>query len=234
MTDEKTETPPTEEPEPKSKRAHSEQNQRVARRVSDVLRLLTTAKDDKGISPLLASKGYDSAKLAEGLSLQQAAENALIARQQAIGAQKEATLAVQKAEETARQAFKDFRDIARSIFKDTSVRSALGVNDPIAKQLETFMTNAGTSYGAALAEPQYLAELARYGFPQSSIESARASLQALAAANDAQESAKAAASSATKQRDDAIAALDAWVRQFEGIAKVATRSRRDLAKKLGL
>jgi hypothetical protein len=196
--------------------------------------LLNAAREDQELSALLSTKGYDAVKIAEGFSLLQAAYSAFIARQQALGAQKQATAKVREAEKAARLAYKDFRDTARSIFRDTSARTALGVNDAMPKEVETFMTIAGTSYAAALADPQYLAELARYGFPQTAIESARTVLLALAAANDAQELAKATATNATRQRDAAISALEQWLLQFKGIARVATRSRPDLACKLGL
>jgi hypothetical protein len=45
---------------------------------------------------------------------------------------------------------------------------------------------------------------------------------------------KGAAARATEERDDAVAELDAWTSRFRGIAKVATRSRPDLARKLGI
>jgi hypothetical protein len=100
--------------------------------------------------------------------------------------------------------------------------------------LQKFITAAKGSYETAMGNPAYLSELAEYGFPQAKIESARGLLESLVSADNAQEAAKGAAARATKDRDDAVAELDAWMSQFRGIAKVATRSRPDLATKLVL
>jgi hypothetical protein len=100
--------------------------------------------------------------------------------------------------------------------------------------MEKMITSARASYDAAIQNAVYLAELSKYGFPKASIESAVALLDALASADKAQELAKAGAVRATQERDTAAEALKDWMSQFRGIAKVATRGRPDLLKKIGL
>jgi len=96
------------------------------------------------------------------------------------------------------------------------------------------ITVGRASYDAALQSPTYQADLAKYGFPQANLQSAVALLDSLASADNAQEVAKAGAVRATQERDNAAKALKAWMSQFRGIAKVATRGRPDLLKKIGL
>jgi len=166
------------------------------------------------------------------LALQQAAQNAFTARQQAIAQRKQATAASEQAEANARQAYADFRQTARAIFKDDAARAALELSGTVPKDLQIFITTARTSYDAALASPAYLAELTQYGYPKATVQSTLALLETLVAMDDAQESAKSAATRATALRDQALDTLDEWLSQFRGIAQVATRGRPDLARKI--
>jgi hypothetical protein len=80
----------------------------------------------------------------------------------------------------------------------------------------------------------HLAELTRFGYGPANLAAARGRLDDLAAAETAQETAKAAAVQATRQRDETAAALDAWLRQFRTVARIAARGRPDLAQRLGV
>jgi hypothetical protein len=181
----------------------------------------------------LAARGYNAAKLQEGLDLQQAAQAALTVRQTAIGAQKQAVAAADGAESTARHTFDDFRETARAVFTAAADRSALGVTGSVPKDQQKFITTARASYTAAQAEP-YQAALATYGFPEQTIAAALATLDAFTTAIEAQKSAVGATTQATADREAAVKTLNAWVKQFSKIAGVALKSQPALAKRLGL
>ena len=217
-----------------ARRPRADQDQAMANRVTVHLETLTLARDDAEIAALLSPRGYAASKLEEGFGKQRAAQSSITARQQAIGAQKDATAKLATADDRARKAYADFRETARSVFQDDATRAALGLNGKISPDTQKFITATRASYDAALANASQLAGLAPYGYAQTAIEAARATLDALIAANNAQDSAIAAATRATQQRDAAVSALDAWLRQFRGIAKVALRARPDLQKKLGV
>jgi hypothetical protein len=112
----------------------------------------------------LAARGYDAAKLAEGLNLQQAAHAAFTARQTALAGQKQAIAAADGAEATARHTFDDFRETARAVFTASADRTALGLVDKIRNDTQKFITEVRTSDTTAQTEP-YQATLATYGFP---------------------------------------------------------------------
>jgi hypothetical protein len=230
MTDE---TTPTPTPETKAKKSRQDQDQAQADQITAALQTLTTAQSDPEVSKLLASRGYDATKLAEGLAVQRAAQTAFSARQQAIGAQKQATAQLGSAQAAAQQVLTDFRETARSILKDDAARAALSLGTKVPTDLQKFITMARASFEAAVQNPAYLAELAKYGFPQANLQSAVALMDALASAGSAQEQAKAGAVRATQERDAACKELKAWMTQFRVIAKVATRSRPDMLKKIG-
>jgi hypothetical protein len=216
------------------KRGRSNQDQRIANRIAAARQMLTLAQSDSELAALLAGRGYDAARLAEGLALQNAAQIAFTGRQRAVADQTAATAALAAADAAARRAYNDFRITARAIFPAPAASQALGLAGAASDDLQKFLTAARASYDVALHTAAYLTELARFGYPQATLQAARSLLDDLAAADAAQEGAKATAMQATRLRDEAVAALDAWLRRFRTVAKIATRGRPDLAQKLGL
>jgi hypothetical protein len=215
-------------------RGRSNQDQRIADRIAAVRQMLTLAQSDQELAALLAGRGYDAARLAEGLALQDAAQAAFTGRQRAAAEQTAATAALVAADAAARRAYNDFRITARAVFPAPAASQALGLAGAASEDLQKFLTAARTSYDVALNTAAYLTELARFGYAQAALEAARGLLDALAAADAAQEAAKAAALQATRQRDAAVADLDAWLRRFRTVAKIAVRGRPDLGVRLGL
>jgi hypothetical protein len=216
------------------KRGRSNQDQAMADRIAAAQQMLALAQSDSELAALLAARGYDAGRLAAGMARQSAAQTAFTDRQSASAGQTQATAALTAAAAAARRAYNDFRATARVIFKEPAVSQALGLAGAAPDDLQKFITAARASYDVALTTPAYLTELARFGYGQASLEAARGLLDGLVIAETAQETAKAAAVQATRQRDEAVAALDAWLRQFRTVAKIATRGRPDLAQRLGL
>jgi hypothetical protein len=216
------------------KRSRGNQDQRIADRIAAAHQTLLLVQSDSELAALLAGRGYDAARLAEGQALQVAAQAAFTGRQRAAADQTAATAARVAADATARRAYNDFRATARAIFPEPAASQALGLAGAASDDLQKFLTAARTSYDVALNTAAYLTELARFGYPQATLQAACGLLDDLAAADAAQEAAKAAAMQATRQRDAAAAALDAWLRRFRTVAKIATRGRPDLGLKLGL
>jgi hypothetical protein len=93
------------------------------------------------------------------------------------------------------------------------------------------ITLARASYQAAQAEP-YASILATYGYPAATITAALAGLDAYSKADTDQNAAIGDATKATADRNAAVKALNVYMKQLRGIAKVALRKRPDLLKKL--
>jgi hypothetical protein len=225
------ETPPT--PPAKKSRPRSDQDQIIANRITAAREQILLAQGDAEIMTLVAPRGYDQDKLSEGLSLQQAAQQAFSARQEALGAQKQANENFANALVAARQTYTDFREIARSFLTDSTARTALGLNERIPADIQKLTTVARTAYTATLNNSIYLAALSPYGYSQSSLQIILTDLDGLISQNNAQASAQASAARATQQRDEADAVLILWLKQFKTVAKIALRSRSDLIQKLG-
>jgi len=147
MTGEKATTTPEK---PKAKAPKAEQDQLVADRITAALQSLSNAQTDPELKQLLAEHGYDEKKLAVGRARQQAAQSAFAARQQAIGAKKQATDAAVAAEAAACQAYMNFRDTARTIFRDKGAQSALGLAGKVPTDLQKFTTAASGTYESAV------------------------------------------------------------------------------------
>ena len=232
MTDQPS-TPPAPEPKPKAPRA--DQDQKIADRIADTREKILIVQADPELQALLTVRGFDPERLLQGLDLQDAAQTAFNNRQTAIGAENDANAAFAAANAKARQDNIDFRTTARKIFKkDPAAQATLGVTGHIAADAQKFVTDARASYAAALGNAAYLTELALDGYIQTAMQSLVSGLDALQAANTAQETAQATAVRATQLRDAADKTLAEWRSRFNTAATIATRERPDLAAKLGL
>ncbi|MGC1376743.1 MAG: hypothetical protein WA821_10980 [Anaerolineales bacterium] len=228
MTDEPV-SPPAPTPTPKRAAPRAEQDQEIANMITETRQMIGVAQDDAELAALLATRGYDADTLAEGLSLQQAAQDAFTARQAASAAQKQAIANATEAEAAARQAYTDFRQTARALFAASAERAALGLTGDVPRDAQKFITLARASYAAAQSAP-YAAALSKYGFSGQAV----AALDAFSKAGEAQNAAAAAAVKATADRDATAKALKQWSKQFKSIAAVALRAQPTQAKKLGL
>jgi len=224
----------TPTPAPKSAPRRAEQDQEIANLINETREMIEIARDDPGIAPVLAGRGYDAAALAAGLALQQTALDAYAARQSAMAAQKESIAAADAALAAARKTYTDFRTTARLTFTgNTKAGTDLVLTGKIPSDIDKFIVAAHTSYTKAQSEP-YQATLATYGFPAETLAAALAALDALSDASKAQETTGKDAVKATNDRDAAVKALEQWAKQFKGIASIALRAQPTQAKKLGL
>ena len=217
---------------PKPVKRNAEQDQLIADKITAAAQYLDTVEGDAEIAALLAARGYTAARLAEGRTLYRTAQSAFTDRQVAMAAQGQATAGLSGSAASARDMYLDFRDTVRSISTFTaSDRTALKVNGALPADKQKMITLARTSYQAAQQEP-YAATLATYGFPAATLDAALAALDAYSKADTDQNTAIGAAVKATADRNAAVKALDAYMKQLRGIAKVALRQRPDLLKKL--
>ncbi len=228
-----TPAPPSTPSAPPSRNA---QDRKIADRVSDTREKLLIAKSDSEIIALLTPRGYTTQRIDdEGLALQEAAQTTFNVRQTAMGAEDQANKTFAVAFAACKQAYVDFRTTARRIFKkDPAAQAGLKVTGRVSSDAQQLVTDARASYNAALSTPAYLIELARDGYDQAALTQLLAALDALQDANTAQETARAAATRATQQRDAADATLSDWMGRFRTAAGIALRDRPDLLRKLGL
>jgi hypothetical protein len=227
-------SPSESTPESRPVRRLADQDRRTANAILRAFQLIETVQGNPELGRILAERGYDAAMLQSGLELFQAAQAAFNQRQGAMAAQRQASAALVGVEATARDNYRDFREVARALFKDDSHRKALVLEGRMPRDRQRFIMDAQAAYKAALDEP-FQSELSIYGgFSPETLQSLIADLEALAAADDDQNEAIGVAVKATAERDRLAGELDAWVKRFRHIANVALRDHPDLAKALEL
>jgi len=183
---------------------------------------------------LLALYGYDLKKLQEGQALLQALEDKYAAQLRLLARQKEATAAFRAAWHAARQTYALHTKIARALLTAQPERLArLGLEGARARAFGAWLPQARQFYREALADAKLQALLAQGGLIQTVLETGQAAIEAVAQADNAQESAKGLAQQSTLDRDAAAADFQRWLRHFWKIAEVALAAQPQWLERLG-
>lgn len=203
-------------------RSQSVQNRAVADAITAGGQLINKALSDPAIIALLAPRGYDEAELRVGLALQQAAQTAFNQRLAAIGAVHEAKKARDVAWKAAKEEYTDFRGTVQAKYPDMATRRALGANGFVPADLQKLVTQATAAYQAARQDP-YAGPLAKRSFTPERLEAAIAGLKTLTDLDNAYSAAEGEAGGMVDDRDNAVAKLQAWVREFRANAQFALK-----------
>jgi hypothetical protein len=225
-------TTPAPETATGTRRQPALQARRISERLENIAERLQQVQNDSALRTQLAQFGYDDAKLAQGLALQTAAQEAYHARQQALTARALATAQAHTAFLEALWAYRNLRSVALSVIADPAVRTALAADTPIPQDKQTFVSVARAGYTAVQSEPQFAETLSAHGYPADVLANANALLDTLSAALSALDTTRAEAERATQTRNQALAALSAWVLRFERVAAVASRAQTDAARRI--
>ena len=207
------------------------QDRKIIESLAEAQRTLNTVRNHEPLSTLLATVGYDEAGLAEGESLCDALQEKLLARQAAMGAEREANAEVKAADEAARREYAGFRRIARVLFTDAASHEALGIDDRVTNDREQFIVQARNSYFAAQLAP-YADVFAGRGFDAEALDAAVAGVHELQDADTVQAIVHSRALSATQQRNAAAETLRRWMREFKQVATVALEGEPHLYQEL--
>jgi len=195
---------------------------------------LANAAGNAEIAALLAVFGYDTARIAEGQALYDAAQAAQVAQKQEYGEQYAASQAFESAWNTARQAYMQLVKIARVAFSsDPNASTALGIAGRRKPTYPGWLEQAQQFYLAALANADFQSGLARFGVTLQKLQDGKALVDAVVSAKQAQGTETAEAQAATQARDAALEALDAWMSDFIAIAKIALEGTQ-LSEALGI
>ena len=210
--------------------------------------ILAVASADPELAARLVPLGYDAAAIQAGQTLYEASGGQRAAVYAAHGDQLGATEAVETRRRRVEANTNTLAQIARTVFTgNVAALETLGMRrgrragapaaprTPRRNQSQAaFLDRARVLYDAALADPALVAELQQVGYPQSRLQSERAEVAALEAADVAQEQRKAEARAHAVAQQAALAQLNAWVTRFIGIVGPALRDRPDLLRQMGL
>lgn len=188
----------------------------------------------------LSDYGFARADLeSAGADLVTAATDALSAKSGKRSTQSGRTIADADAEKTAREALSAYVRVAKASFATDAVATAvLGLSAPgrpLPDARAAFLTSATALLAAADNAPEAVqAKLTKRGYGAAKRTELRGLLDAVTATNVKQEAAKGEAQQATPDAEDALKALDAYVRELREVAKVALRGRPQLLEALGI
>lgn len=213
------------------KKTNAAQDQAMANDIGGALKLIDGVAGNAEISALLLKRGYDEAKLAEGRTLQSAAQAAFVARQTALGLEENAVKTLKATAKAASDRYADFRGTARASFTAQADRTALLLNGAVPKDRDKFITQATASYTTAKSGT-YQTQMTTDGYDATTLTAALAELTALAQADTAQNQASGAAKLATTARDAAHKSLMTYTKRLRAMAKVALKNRPDLLGQL--
>jgi hypothetical protein len=209
--------------------------QPISERITAAQVALDNAASDPVLQEALVPFGYDAERLAEGRALLDAAQAAQETMTAEYGDQYEATDALQAAFETADTTYMRHLKVARvALQNERGAAQALALTGRRKRTISGWLDQARQFYDNALGDEAVLAALGRFGITPEALEAARVEIDAVAAANAAQEREKGEAQDATEARDQAMDALDAWMSDFRAIARIALEDRPQQLEKLGI
>lgn len=204
------------------------QSLRSAERVAQLEKLLNTLTANEEMAALLASKGYNAERLAEGAILREAALQGFVTRQQALGALRDAYAASNAALQTVRAEYLDFRFAARALFKTFADRTRLDLTAPVPADATALLSLVRVVYHTSQDTPSLASELAKYGYAPQRMTELLAHTNAAAEALYGVHVARSRAQQATVQRELAVQELHKWTTRLLMAARLVSRKRPDL------
>ena len=221
------------EPAPAPKR-RSAQDKKMEADIIGAEQLINALQAEQEVKAELAEGGYAPEELSRVLLVQKKAFNDYLAHGEAEGAQKASTRAMQAAERSVRTTYRQLRGLGKAAFmKDPNGRQQLRLDGREPDSLPNFI-GAARALAQTGLKPEYAAKLAKKGVTAAKLAALSSQLDALEAADLAQETAKAAAPKARLQRDTAAQELFDWVAEFKLFAKSQFKDRPEVLKRWGI
>ena len=193
--------------------------------------MIRNAKSNPAIRQKLTAWGYSPQKIDEAEAL---LNNTLLAQQ----AKKQDYSAKQDADRqwradwaAFRQQYGEHRAVAKTLFrKDPAALERLRLDRSIPKRIADMLDQAEDFY-QIVAESK---EMAKLGIKSDELTQAKTMVATLISLREQRLQHKGAAESATQKRNQAMAALSTWQREFIRVAKMALKDDPQLLEALGM
>jgi hypothetical protein len=220
-------TPMPDEPGPN--------NRRIAERLDRHLDLITRARKDPEATALLAERGYDDARMDEGLALHAAAQDAFTNRDRTSGARSTLASATKKADRDARRALAEVRNTLRALYDgQPGILEELGVaRDEPAGDRNTFLTESRGTLATVRTAP-YAADAAEAGLTSKKLDAADTAIEALATSAGDLSTSGGVRKGATTTRNVAFDDFQTWVSRFRRFSRIAYRDHPAVAERVGM
>lgn len=196
---------------------------------------INNALTDESLQTALAAFGYTSERLQEGKALRDTAWALCQQQKIAYGELFTARDGLKKAHRQAQERYMQCIKVARVALRyDRGAAQKLDLMVQRRRIQAEWIAQAQQFYGNALADPEVLAKLASFGITQELLEQGAQLVDKVDTHYAAQQQRKGTAQDATSARDNALDALNFWMRDFRAIMRVALKDRPQLLEKLGV
>jgi hypothetical protein len=197
--------------------------------------LIDNALANPEIVSLMAPFGYAVPQIQAIIPLIETAETEIAEQDSQAGSRNRATVALMDADQAARADYQGVLLVVRVVFATDKTRLAeLGVVGTTPRTVGAFLQRARGFIAAYRSRPELASALAARSITEARIAQLEGKLDALLAADEAQQRQKGEAMQATQRQNAALKALNDAVGPFARYAKVALKDRPDLLKALGL
>ncbi len=196
---------------------------------------LSNASSDRAVESLLAAHGYTSERINEAWALYNTAQTRCQQQENAYGALSRASQELQASERNGRTMFAGHRAMALVVFrKDEASLRDLGLHEQRLLTRPIWMARARQFYQSALASSAIQTRLGTVGITTTILNDGLQQINTIETHVAARQHRKSEAKAATSARDNAISALEVWMRDFRAIARVALRGRPQALETLGM
>lgn len=204
----------------------------IDKELSDSQVAIENTLGNKKILQRVTVFGYDAKKMKEGKVLRETTMMLQTVQKKEYGLQYKATDALRVAREETEELFTRHISIARIVFKnDREAWNSLQLAGLRKRNFTAWLEKARIFYANA---PALVSQLEPYGVTLAELESGKAMIDAVAAAYAHQKQEKGKAQQATRERDEALAALRAWMSDFMAIARIALKDDVQQLESLGM
>lgn len=208
----------------------------MADRLAGAAQALAAAREST-VQGRLRRVGIDEERLAEGTRLHDAAAAASAAAEQALDQQRAATAALNQLRQQVEHSTRDAAQLARIRLGDDHPWIEEAGARPVTGgySLDTLLARATRFFDAAAAAPPALQqELRAIGLGDVAIQMGRGLVGGVERARAQQEQSRRRYSERVAERATAFETLDAWMREFTAVLRVALRDRPDLLARTGV
>ncbi|MGE5604101.1 MAG: hypothetical protein ACM3YE_00230 [Bacteroidota bacterium] len=197
--------------------------------------MIENALSDDTVKTALAGYGYDKARLQAGKALYDEALELELARKKETGEKVAATTEFNNLWAEADQKYMKTLKVARIVLKNLYRADQAAMLYGVRKQsFNGWQEQAVSFYANILNDPELLAAMARYGYPEERLKEEYGMVKEVIAKNLQQKKEKGESEQATRVRDQKLDELADFLSDLRGIAKVALADTPDYLEKLGI
>ncbi len=190
--------------------------------------------DDAEILSRVSPFGYNAEKMLEGKRLVIIVEKQVNEQEAAIGTEKGASQTVNALKKRAFDTYQSLSQVCEAIYiKDNGKLAILGLTGKMPSQIPAFIKAAHILFENA-QRPEIQVELANFGYNIPKLQSELEKISELEKAHQKREQTKGTKQQSTREKSAAVTQMDAWVKQYLKIAKVALKDKPELLEKLGV